>query len=553
MSKVFSNNDCTVRVYSLSRLDLIETIEFPTKMNHASISPDGRLLLAVGDDGDNDKIRAFFHERIVSPSAGVGGDTDYFPCCEWREIAEPRLRHTTTGNEEDACFCTAFSPSGDLCVVASQSGYLTFFDTSQIREDIEIGEAVIAVLKSSRPSIDSLYWSGAVRSISFSPAPWDLFAWAEDQGRVCVVDLRSLFHSRQTIELEIDSSNLERADIEDHEASVDQRDAVERRFVARHTEALEAQDHLAAVAHTADYLQLAAERRRLEQESATLRENLNALSASERQMIDSIGLRRLHSGYPAPSELPSTIPTSINYNPERHTDSRWTGLPSPTLSSHPQSRSTASIHDFMRQRNLERSRASDRSFQPRRRSSVVISNSNANSHNNSSSSGLVPIGGGTPVLSSSPSRLPSNASEAASYAPDGSDPWHTISDAMGSANVPPDTVALFRNLQSRNMERRLQAAGTPQATIDRRMQAIQGNRERSRNEHAEAMDSITNRARESIARPRYNRVSRIDVVDDEISREREMLRRIDEPRRRPRSDEGIHTTGIGWSTDGRNL
>ena len=525
-------------------------------MNHASISPDGNLLVAVGDDAHKDKSRAFFYKRVVSSGTRARGDADVFPCCEWHQIAEPRLRHTTTGNIEDACFCTAFSPSGGMCVVASQSGYLTFFDTCQIREDMEAGDAVIAVLKSSRPALQGLFTSGSVRSIGFSPAPWDLFAWAEEQGRVCVVDLRNLFQSRQTIDLDTDSPELERADVEEHVGILEQRQDIERRFLERSTEALEAQDHLAAATHTTDYLQLAAERRRIEQESTTLRENLQALSPSERQMIDSIGLRRLQSGHPATSELPSTIPTSINYNPERHPDSHWTGLPSPTMSSHPQSRSSASIHDFMRQRNWERSRTSDRSFQPRRRSSVVISNANSNV-NSTSSSNLAPIGMDNSSLSASPSRLHSNSSDIASYLPESADPWHTISNAMGSANVPPDTEALFRSLQSRtmesrNMERRLQAAGTPRATIDRRMSAFLNSRERSRNEQVEAMEAITNRTRENLARARYIRNSRADV-DDEISREQEMLRRLDEPRRRPRSDDGVVTMGIGWDPDGRHL
>lgn len=549
------NNDRTVRIFSLSQARLLETLDFPTPMNHASISPDGKLLIAAGDEAPGDEIRAFFCRRIDLPSAPVDGQLSY-PRYEWHEIAEPRLSHA--GTDEDACFCTAFSNSGHMCAVASQSGVITIFDTARIRDEMEMGEAVIAVLKSSRPSLRLLY-SGAVRSMCFSPAPWDLFAWAEDQGRVCVVSLRDIFQSRQTIELEMDAPDLDRANVDDHDGTSEQRQLeIERRFVERHREALEAQDHLAAVSHTADYLELAAERRRIERETAASRDNVYSLSPSERQMIDSIGLRRMQVDHPEPSDPSLAAPTSVNYTPDSHTESStWTGLPSPTPSSNLQNRSTASIHDYMRQRNLERSRASDRPYQPRRRSSVIISNANSNNNTSlphHSSSSLAPIGTAAPTLSASPSSLPNNNPDmTVSHLFDASDPWQTISDAMGSTNMPPDTIARLHDLQSRNLERRTQATAAPQATIDHRIQALQGARERSRAEHIEAMEVTTNRARETNARAsRQMRASRADVVYDEIDRE-VVSRRMDEPRRRTRMENGVVTMGIGWSVDGQKL
>ena len=528
-------------------------------MNHASISPDGKVLLAVGDEvPPRNETRAFFCRRIEETGA-ISEEQLAYSIYEWHKFAEPRL--TSAGSEEDPCFCTAFSSSGRICAVASQSGIITFFDTSRIQDDMETDEGVIAVLRSSRPSL-RLIWSGAVRSMCFSPAPWDLFAWAEDQGRVCVIDLRSTFQSRQTIELEIDSPDLERADVHDHDSTSAQRQfELERRFVERHREALEAQDHLAAVNHTADYLEMAAERRRVEREAGASQDSFRSFSPSERQMIDSIGLRRLQGNQTGHSDAPAPAPTSVNYTPNRHVESStWNGLPSPTATTNVQSRSmgTASIHDFMRHRNWERSRASDRSYQPRRRSSVVISSSNSNLSSDISSphpsSSLTPIGSNNSTFSTSPSRLPSgNSAIPVPHLFEASDPWQTISDAMGSARMSPDTAARLRGVQSRSHERRLQSNTSPQVTTDRRIQAIQEARERSRAEHADAVEAITNRAREANARgSRQMRASRADVVYDEIDRE-VLLRRLDEPRRRPRNEEGVITMGIGWSVDGRNL
>ena len=528
-------------------------------MNHASISPDGKMLLAVGDDFQpRNQTRAFFYKRTERTVTRVDDHPSY-PRYEWQKLAEPSLDHDES--EEEPCFCTAFSPSGNICAVASQSGIITIFDTSRVQDDMDTGDAVVAVLNSSRPSLRPLL-SGAVRSMCFSPAPWDLLAWAEDQGRVCITDLRNAFHSRQTIDVEVDLPNLERVEVFDHESISEQRQLeIERRFMERHQEALEAQDHLAAVSHTADYLEIAAGQRRLDRESAISQDSFRLLTAAERQMNDAIDSRRLQSSHSGSSDTPSTTSVSVSYMPSRHMDSQtWTSLPSPTPSSRPHNRSTgtASIHDFMRHRNWERSRVNDRSYQPRRRSSVVISSSDSTTNiDNSSphfSSSLAPIGVGVSTLSTSPSQLPSrNPDVPVPHVLEASDPWQTISDAMGSAGMSSDTVVRLRGLQSRNHERRPQAAMVPQAILDRRMQATQGTRERSRIEYADSMDAITNRARETNARvSRQMRASRADIVQDETDREA-LLSGLEDPRRRARNEEGVNTMGIEWSIDGRDL
>jgi hypothetical protein len=50
------NNDETVllfviqiKIFSVPELERIQTIQFPTAVNYASISPDGRKMIAVGD------------------------------------------------------------------------------------------------------------------------------------------------------------------------------------------------------------------------------------------------------------------------------------------------------------------------------------------------------------------------------------------------------------------------------------------------------------------------------------------------------------------------
>lgn len=360
---------------------------------------------------------------------------------------------------------------------------------------------------------------------------------SEDQGRVCVVDLRNAFQSKQTIDLNTGSPGLTRVEVGEYDTTSEQRQLeIERRFVERHREALEAQDQLAAAIRTANNVELAVERRRIERDAAA------AQASRERQLIDSIGLRRIQGGQSVSSSNLATAPISVNYNISstgRTESHEWSDLPSP--SSTPHNRSTASIHDFMRQR--ERSRLNDRSYQPRRRSSVVMPNSNSNSNTSSPHPSSLATGTATPTLSASPSRLSASTSDTiATNTPfNSADPWQTITDAMSTANIPPDTL---RSLQSRNLERRAQATAVQQATLDRP-------REQMIVEHADALEARGNRARDNARSLRQMRAAhgRADVVYDEIDRAL-LLRRY---QRSSRREEGLTTMGLGWSEDGRNL
>lgn len=523
-------------------------------MNHASISPDGKLLIAVGD-----QPQAFFCKRLRLPSVAIEGEIA-FARYEWHEMAEPKL---SLAHSSDTCFSTAFSPSGHICAIASEAGVITIFDTTMIRDDMQTDEAVIDILRSSRPYLGRDK-CGAVRSMSFAPAPWDLLAWAEDQGRVCVIDLRNAFRSRQTIELEIDSPSLNRvsmSDMDDRNSTSEQRQLeIEVRFAQRHRELLDAQDHLAAVSHAADYMELAAERRRIEREirnsgPEALREEQMQLTENERQILDSIRTNRLQEHGQIRVDANPNPPFNINLSyirslsnspPERQVDPQTSSGPStPSSVSHnatQASRGTGSIREYMRQRDLERNRAGDRSYQPRRRSSVVISNGNAaNDSSFSHPANLMPIGTATPTLSASPSRLASTTETTAAAAPP-TDPWQTIAEAIspgtgtgtGTGTHVGDAAARLRRERDTALTR----------TVERRAQQQQAARlERARNTSA-------NMARlRQLHGMTVGRVAAAEAIYDD--NELDVLRRLQETR--GWREEGVGTMGIGWSRDGRNL
>ena len=541
-------------------------------MNHASISPDQGLLIAVGD-----KPQAFFCKKI--PLCSTEDDENTFANFEWLLIAEPEL---SLADPQDACFATAFSPSGHICAVASQSGVITIFDTSLIRHDMDTDEAVIGVLKSSRGiSRDSM--CGAVRSMSFGPAPWDLLAWAEDQGRICITDLRHRFSSRQTIELDVDSPDLNRINMsayDDGERTAEERQIeIQARFIMHQREALAAQNYPAAISHTADYLEAAAaqsawRRRMLSENQASVRDALadfsedSALTERERLTLEAMIGRTSSRDPDRPSTgTPQWTPYSMNYThsnettgPARATDTSGSSqsLLNTTATVSPSGRQD-NIRDFIRQRNLEhnleRNRAASRSYQPRRRSSVVVSNtSNAPQSSSSHPSSLAPIGTTTPTLSASPSRLPSSTTDEATSAAINQptftstygDPWQTISDAMVPHNTSNAEASRLRREHDESRARVLERQAFHRQSEhlsrhDRLLRTSNPQRFRS-TQYDYAVNPQTLESARALIRE--------GVLNEDL-----VMGRLDRTHLRPREDraEGVHTMGIGWDAEGRNL
>ncbi|MCJ1354411.1 MAG: hypothetical protein MMC33_004399 [Icmadophila ericetorum] len=561
---ILTNNDGTVRFFSLPERRIIQTLGFPTQMNHATISPNKDLMVAVGDDP-----RAFFCKRQQSKANGSTNS-------EWCEIAQPKLSAAATW---DMCFSTAFSPSGHLCAVASQTGTITIFDTRLIHEDMETDEAVIDVLESSRPCIANEDGKGAIRSMSFSPQPWDLFAWAEDRGRVCVTDLRNNFRSRQTMEIEISASNVKQAELDDYDENMSIAEErgleaesrfeseergleIEARFEQRHREALAAQDHLAAVNHTADYIEHTAERWRLLRQARDSGQRASVfdpmpgfLSETERQVMEALRQERQRENERDAERREATQhPFSIHYRRSSTstpgTQARESGAASSSSTSQPTR--SASINQYIRDRYLDRNRPSDRTFQPRRRSSVVMSNSNPSDPSSSSHpSSLVPIGTTTATLTASPSRLSS-----------------TIASTSASTTIPiPSTSTISTTILNPSTSTRTPATPDPWQTISAAMLVSTGINATRLSRESEAAAGRTTFERgmllmeQQMTRPdRLMRLERLNWLQQRVGEaafdpyELELLRQADlRDSNRLRDEGNLAIMGIGWSEDGRLL
>lgn len=615
------------------------TLTYPVAMNHATLSPDGDLLLAVGDKG-----QAFFHRRVPFENPTVVGDK-VFPTFGWIAVGDPLLPQVAPNA---GCFCTGFSHSGQRCAVASESGVIVIYDTSLITDEIEQEDAIVCVMTTSRPT--ALNFMGAARSMSFSPAPWDLLVVAEDQGRVTVLDTRSpAFMFRQILDLSTDPSHVVTTNIREVQDTLQQRQVdIEQRLLQSHREAMENQSYLAATTNTASHLESRAESQlseteQLNNEVQALAESAGRLTESQRRIIESIGLRYARANTASPpssmtapitvnhtsssssrdgtaSLPPAQVPLSValaanrpslrentdgfSSNADNLSPSPYSANPAITGREHQIAR-TASIAEYVHLRNVERERQRTVDRQPRRRSSVVISNSSSrNNHRDPSS--LAPIGTSTPTFSTSPSRLPSSISSNSSPVPPANpndttppsrtassltipeywptpEDWRTASiEATATAtnnNQPGDAssevsaiVARARREAGVSTDRRTTsnlrpANGTSAALPDPRiyqqtMQSLLARTEMARNELQRNENELAARQISGIDFTRAG-MERVDRAANRMERAANRMRdssqtqaadavRLELQHHQSRAG-GVVVQGVGWSRDGRSL
>lgn len=212
---LLSNNDKTVKIYSLVQRKVVAELLHPFPMNYALLSPNSNILVTVGDGA-----RAFFYRRKPAKRQPSGQSRDdrstrestviRFPKYDWQLFAIPKLPIGDRMND-DHSFAVTFSPSGHLCAISSQGGMISVFDMetlSNLEDEEESDKAFLCTFRSSRAPI----W-GCVRAMEFSPEPWDLLAWSEDHGRIGVADVRQAFCRRQLIDL--DAQEVQTVELED--------------------------------------------------------------------------------------------------------------------------------------------------------------------------------------------------------------------------------------------------------------------------------------------------------------------------------------------------
>ncbi|KIW13871.1 hypothetical protein PV08_06652 [Exophiala spinifera] len=430
---LISNNDKTVKLYSLAQRKLLATLPHNVPMNYATMSPDSDIIAAVGDSD-----RVYFYRRYPEEDAKDAQVSVQYPTYQWKSISEVVV---PTGDIVDAdfSFAVAFSPSGHLCASSSQGGSISVFDVETLlRGDGVPEKSIICTFRSSRSTL----W-GCVRAMAFSPAPWDILAWAEDHGRIGLADVRQCFMRRQVVHL--DRHETEIVDMENGTPVAYRNLGVKERLKQQHLARMrairglspqqaEAELGLGDVSDSND--------RYSRHDLLTYHQGLD-LGAQERSVIEALETT-LHNVRRLDASLDSLdAATNLQY------------VSSPRPRSSGDIRRGYDVHLL----NPTSAPTTSRSYQPRRRTSVVFSQPGGDAGRL-----LDPNENQTSRLSASPGRIgddhDSSDSNPTPPVPSGNippgDPWHVIQSALQTARETDNNRAsLFRIEAALEAERRL--------------------------------------------------------------------------------------------------
>ncbi|CDS11593.1 hypothetical protein LRAMOSA03856 [Lichtheimia ramosa] len=156
------NNDQSVCIMSVPNMERIATLRMPAAINHASVSPDGRMMLMVGDNG-----MVYLYEITASD--------DYKQMAVYQASEEPAL----------SC---AWNQSSEKFAVTSQDGIMSIW---QVGNPEPLHKIASTETRKTRK---------APRAIQFSKGPLDLLAYSEHVSTVNIIDTRT-FETRQLVRL----------------------------------------------------------------------------------------------------------------------------------------------------------------------------------------------------------------------------------------------------------------------------------------------------------------------------------------------------------------
>lgn len=385
---VVANNDCTVSILSVRDSEVLEKLTMPDFVNRSVISPDGGVLVTICDDPF-----LYIHER--KEKAGFRKqrfDTKDVQRYEWVLAGKIQLegQRSTDKSENRGSFTACFSPSGRYLAVATQYGVISIFDAQNLLEY----DSLLLIFTTSRPGASN----GAVRSMEFSPAPFDLLvspstsvdvitdrsqAWTEHSGRIGVADVRSLFHSRQLIRINSDGEGVERVSISDRRVE----SLIDPRLLNVRGESPSSQSS------TPDYLGLDLERRQLRHLTREMLDRHHTpVTVEELEVLQAhrIARRQRDTANAAREALAEARESSARWNSwgdgQRSSTAAGgegpgstsrrissSGLPAALREFVNPDRTAASFRSFINERNRENERRSQLQQQePRRRSSMIL-------------------------------------------------------------------------------------------------------------------------------------------------------------------------------------
>lgn len=184
---VIASNDNHMYIVDIGSKNLIQKLHHDEPVNLGQISPDGSVMVVVGDD----PYMYVYKRTRVSHNSKLGSASDTF---KWEKFSQTKLPGQRLGNTDDMRGSFTGSFSYRYLAIGTQYGQIAIFELEHLK-NLQYPKPAV-VFESTRPNTKE----GAIRSLQFNPSSsLDLLTITEDSGRVVVVDVRQ-FGKRQMLE-----------------------------------------------------------------------------------------------------------------------------------------------------------------------------------------------------------------------------------------------------------------------------------------------------------------------------------------------------------------
>ncbi|CAJ2638615.1 putative WD-repeat-like protein [Trifolium pratense] len=173
-----SNNDCGIRNFDMEKFQLSKYFRFPWPVNHTSLSPDGKLLLIVGDNPDSMLVDSQNGKNI----APLSGHLDFSFASSWN----PDGVTFATGNQDKTCrIWDMRNLSKSVAVLKGNLGAIRSIRYSSDGKYMAIAEPADFVhvydVNSGYEKEQEIDFFGEISGISFSPDTESLFIGVWDR------------------------------------------------------------------------------------------------------------------------------------------------------------------------------------------------------------------------------------------------------------------------------------------------------------------------------------------------------------------------------------
>ncbi|KAK7271407.1 hypothetical protein RJT34_27274 [Clitoria ternatea] len=173
-----SNNDCGIKDFDMEKFQLSKYFRFPWPVNHSSVSPNGKLLLIVGDNPEGMLVDSQNGKTLET----LSGHFDYSFASSWH----PDGVTFATGNQDKTCrIWDLRNLSKSVAVLKGNLGAIRSIRYTSDGKYMAVAEPADFVhvydVKSGYEKEQEIDFFGEISGISFSPDTESLFIGVWDR------------------------------------------------------------------------------------------------------------------------------------------------------------------------------------------------------------------------------------------------------------------------------------------------------------------------------------------------------------------------------------